>query len=163
MGGAALLTSPCTMTKAQNGSLRTGCTEDCLFEGVSGRPVPGCREAKGVSACGGAPGCPASCPGGRISPSSLPQAPQQVWPMGGLGGAGSRRKGEVGISSFLSGPIHWHLTILEKAGAWKQRLLNTQAAGGWGTPHILPGRDASGPSAMRTMRNIHQCLGATDL
>lgn len=69
----------------------------------------------------------------------------------------------MGISSFLSGPIHWHLTILEKAGAWKQRLLNTQAAGGWDTPHILPGRDASSPAAMRTMRNIHQCLGATDL
>ena len=106
---------------------------------------------------------PCRLPWGAYLTQLFATGPQQVWPMGGLGGAGGRRKGKVGISSFLSGPIHWHLTILEKAGAWKQRLLNTQAAGGWDTPHILPGRDASGPAAMRTMRNIHQCLGATDL
>ena len=44
----------------------------------------------------------------------------------------------MGISSFLSGPIPWDLTILEKAGAWKQRLLNALAAGGCGSPSHPP-------------------------
>lgn len=34
---------------------------------------------------------------------------------------------------------------------------------GGAAPHILPGRDADGPVAVRTVRNIHQSLGATDL